>query len=290
MNHTENYLKVKNHIPRLIEWGIFKRREKQFEYCKLMKELILDIISSSFNRDTISCLIQITKHGSKDENLKKWFDKLGYKYSEKFLDRCLRIPREYRGLTGAARATIEIGEGFTAENAEDVRTFLIDVSKSNSKEEVIRSVNEFSTKKVPYVTDGIYSPWLTYLKPDICPIANNHTKEFFANLGWEGDSYSSLIEFTESLASFFPTNRYLYLDDLAKRDDISTYLFSTIPSKNKGRGHKKMGTDFKPIEFSKNIISFIQSESFQKTCHEIVDELKGKSQKMAGDFKNKEVA
>lgn len=268
MNHTENYLKVKNHIPRLIEWGIFKRREKQFEYCKLMKELILDIISSSFNRDTISCLIQITKHGSKDENLKKWFDKLGYKYSEKFLDRCLRIPREYRGLTGAARATIEIGEGFTAENAEDVRTFLIDVSKSNSKEEVIRSVNEFSTKKVPYVTDGIYSPWLTYLKPDICPIANNHTKEFFANLGWEGDSYSSLIEFTESLASFFPTNRYLYLDDLAKRDDISTYLFSTIPSKNKAKAYvgyylSKWGPDkfgrFKTTQWSEVYSLFYNS-------------------------------
>lgn len=54
--------------------------------------------------------------------------------------------------------------------------------------------------------------------------------------------------------------------------------------------NKKMGTDFKPIEFSKNIILFIQSESFQKTCYEIVDELKGKSLKMADDFKNKEVA
>lgn len=220
---TKNYLEeFKSKISEAENSGLFDERYKQLEFCEVMSELIREIIQNNFNVNTITALIQITAHKSKDENIIKHLDLLGLKDTSTYKKRILLCPKGLRGITGAGKAAIN-GNDLGPSKLEEIRQFLFKVSEATNSTEIKNIVNNFEKLNIPFFTEGVFSTILTYLKPEFCPISNSSTKEYFKKLGWDGDDYASLIDFTAPLLNSLSKKSYFLLD-AATRSNVTEYI------------------------------------------------------------------
>ncbi len=86
---------------------------------------------------------------------------------------------DFRGFTAIGRTRVFINK----KNAQIVGDFISQIFKDKTKEDVKDTVKDFDSKGIMYCTTGIYSPWLHYIHPDICPIANGQIDGLLSYLG-----------------------------------------------------------------------------------------------------------
>lgn len=221
--NNKYYAEFQEKISSLEEKGLLDDRKKQFRFCDLMKELIIETCLKNFNKNTLTAFIQISGAKSKDENVEKYIRLLELDSPEKYIDQILDIPKGQRGLTGAAKASIDVDDIGGNKNLEKIRLFLIEVIEATSRNEIINAIKNFESYKIDVVKAGIFSPWLTYLKPEFCPISNGSTKEYYIKLGWNEGDYISLMDFTLPLVNCMSIKNYILLD-AATREDIQAKI------------------------------------------------------------------
>jgi len=170
----------------------------------MVGEIDLSVIEELLKKEEImnedlTALIQMFGNNCKKETFYNYLKTLKFsKDVERDIYRRF-IDTGETGYTGRGRAVIK---GLDESQLKVVKNFLSSISKAETKEEIKTACEEYRKKEIPQVTRGIYSPWLHYLKPKICPMIAGPIATFFKNLGFgENTSYSDLIEIFERLKS-----------------------------------------------------------------------------------------
>ncbi len=81
---------------------------------------------------------------------------------------------EYRGFTSKGKTGLTKINSFT----DKIADFLRKIEKAKTTEDVRKYVEEYESLKIPELSDGVYSPWIYYLNPKLCPISNSPVKKF----------------------------------------------------------------------------------------------------------------
>ena len=96
----------------------------------------------------------------------------------------------YSGYTGAGRATIR---SLSTTQLNEVKNFLSEAFFITAIPQAKLLTDKFDALSIPEIKQGIYSPWLHYIKPDIFPVINSSHNNL---LGWfqMNKKYSSCID------------------------------------------------------------------------------------------------
>ena len=144
-------------------------RKKQSDFCIVARNVLQYMVEhDKFTEDNVTMLVHLFKVNPSEEYIKEKLRSISdtpsdYKKLYTLFEKC-----EYRGFTAVGRTKVFI----TNKNAKVVGEFISKIFKDKTKEEIKETVNDFDSKNVMYCTTGIYSPWLHYIHPSICPIAN----------------------------------------------------------------------------------------------------------------------
>lgn len=115
------------------------------------------------------------------------------------------------GYTAPGRLRIH---SLTGKQLATVRQFLIDASTITDPETGAKLCEAYEANKVTYVTSGIYSPWLHYLRPEVFPILNNATKGFYRQQGIPLE-YPALVRAMPALQAMIDEKDLGLLDSMA---------------------------------------------------------------------------
>ena len=144
-------------------------RKKQSAFCTVARNVLQYMVEhDKFTEDNVTMLVHLFKVNPSEEYIKEKLQSISdtpsdYKKLYTLFEKC-----EYRGFTAVGRTKVFI----TNKNAKVVGEFISKIFKDKTKEEIKETVKDFDSKNVMYCTTGIYSPWLHYIHPSICPIAN----------------------------------------------------------------------------------------------------------------------
>lgn len=143
--------------------------KKQRIFCAVARNVLLYMVEhDKFNEDTVTMLVHLFKVNPSEEYIKEKLNLIADTTSDYNMLLNLFKQCEYRGFTAVGRTKIFLNK----RNAQLVGDFISQIFKDKSKEEIKETVKAFDSKNIKYCTAGIYSPWLHYIHPDICPISN----------------------------------------------------------------------------------------------------------------------
>lgn len=157
----------------------FSERARKSGFPEVAGRVIHHVIDQGpLSNEKLTAFIQLFRHGTrKEETVRKNLAVCG---AEGFADEFLAVSAE-GGYTAAGRLAIE---GLDVSQLETVRMLLLNVAAAGNFDEVAAAVEVFESADVPFVKHGIYSPWLHYLQPTICPLLNNAVIDSFRSIGF----------------------------------------------------------------------------------------------------------
>lgn len=178
----------------------YAKRKSQTKFVEIAQLIIRELVKKNkITNQDLTSLIQILAANCKRDTFLRYLkglklpkDKEGIIYN-KF------ITLGETGYTGRGRAAIK---GLNENQLKAVLEFLKAVSEAKTKDQVKKAYEEYLNKKIPQVGRGIYSPWLYYLQPQICPLMAGPIATFFSKLGRGKEAnYGELIDVFEKLNS-----------------------------------------------------------------------------------------
>lgn len=206
----------------------YEERKKQLEFSNFAKSLIETVVQKKqiTNKD-LTAFIQIFGYGSKHNNVKKYISSLNLEesFSTDIFDKFVESGQT--GFTGIGKAAIK---GLTSNQLKVVHTFLKKILESNPKDKIKIIVSEFEKSSIPQVTYGIYSPWLYYIHPDICPIVVGPVKQYLKELGWNGKNYLDAWNMLEQINQAINVQDYGFFDAfIYDNSNKSNYWLFIVP-------------------------------------------------------------
>lgn len=191
----ENSKHIKSQFDLFKKSEDYTNRRKQEQFSEIAREVILNTLQSGdLTNKKLTGFIQIFKPSVSNETLKRYLkicienqeqeDYFYNKYQES----------GERGFTEVGLSSIR---DLSIVQLEKVKQFILSIEKANSSSEIKEIVKDFEKSNIPYVKYGIYSPWLYYLKPTICPIMNSLHKDQLRNIGWSGKYLDTIDIFNE---------------------------------------------------------------------------------------------
>jgi SpoVK/Ycf46/Vps4 family AAA+-type ATPase len=173
----------------------YKFRESQRRFTEIARQVIKELVKKEeITNEDLTALIQMFGFNCKKETFLKYLKKLGFseKLMNEIYDKFLKYGES--GYTGRGKAAIR---NLNEAQLEEVKNFLISIVNADTKEKVKKAFREFRDKQIPQVTYGIFSPWLHYIKPTICPLVAGNASKFLKKLGWKGDYEEAIDRFEE---------------------------------------------------------------------------------------------
>lgn len=209
----------------------YEERRRQLEFANFAKSIIEKLVQKdSITNEDLTALIQIFGYGSKHDNVKKYINSLRLEesFSVEIFKKFVEIGQT--GFTGRGKHTIQ---NLTEEQLSIVHNFLKDVVESNSEDQLKSIVSDYENNHVPQVTSGIYSPWLYYLHPTICPIVAGPVNQYLKKLRWNEKSYLDAWNLLEQINQAIGEKNYGLFDafiyvDKAIIDNEFDELFKNI--------------------------------------------------------------
>ena len=176
----------------------YSYRKSQSRFVEIAKLIIKELIKKEeiTNKD-LTALIQMFGANCKKETFYSYLLnlKLPKDVREDIYNKFIAIGET--GYTGRGKAAVK---GLNETQLKDVQELLKSASEAKTKDEVKKSYIKYKKKNVPQVTRGVYSPWLHYLQPKICPLIAGPVSSFLLKLGLDrSTSYSDLIDIFEEL-------------------------------------------------------------------------------------------
>lgn len=189
-----NKLKIPEFIALFEE---FKKSEdyafriKQSDFTMIAKEIIEETLKNEpLTNVHLTGLIQMLKADTSPESFIKY---LSINIPDKNIrENILQKKNQlvYTGYTGAGKAAIRV---LSPTQLSNVKIFLNEAFKILTISQAKNLTDNFDDLNIPELKQGIYSPWLHYIKPDLFPIINSAHNDL---LQWfEMDrKYSSCID------------------------------------------------------------------------------------------------
>jgi hypothetical protein len=169
----------------------YSTRQTQTAFAPIARRIIEETIKiENLKNENLTALIQTLKWGSSNDNFDKYLainvkDKTAHdEISEAAYD------TEEQGYTAAGKTAIN---NLTPTQLKEVKKFLSDAFTITTVPQAKNLTDRFDSLNIPEVKQGIYSPWLHYIKPEIFPIINNSHINFLNWIEME-KKYSSCIE------------------------------------------------------------------------------------------------
>lgn len=166
-------------------------RETQTAFAPIAKRIIEESLKNEpLKNEHLTGLIQTLKWGSSNDNFDKYLklivkDKQAHdEISEAAYE------TEQEGYTAAGKTAITT---LTPTHLREVKKFLSDAFSINSVAQAKQLTDRYDSLNIPEVKQGIYSPWLHYINPEIFPITN-HSHIVFLDWIEMGRKYSDCIE------------------------------------------------------------------------------------------------
>lgn len=177
----------------------YKKRKEQLAFLEITERILKEVLKKEEISDVhLTALIQMFKNNCKKETFNKYLEKLDL--SQEVADFVLNkfeelSSKEITGFTGQGKTAIK---NLEKENRDYIKNTLKNISEAKTKKQIKEIVDDFDSENIPQVTSGIYSPWMYYLQPTICPLAAGKIKDFLSEIMWDRQ-YSSLIDFFDKL-------------------------------------------------------------------------------------------
>ena len=202
-------------------------RKEQCRFCDFSREFIKYLVEKDlFDKDSATMLVHVFAVRAKKETIKSYVESVIHDEKEKIklftlLDKC-----SLYGFTAVGKTKIEL----TTEQASLVKSFLLEVLRSTSIEQIRQSVKDFVDKRVPNCTTGIFSPWLHYIHPKLCPIANSAIEPFLTYLGEPKSKRSNYLYMIDLLTE---AKDACGAEDFSVLDDFLLYFDRDIDLKER---------------------------------------------------------
>ncbi len=161
---------------------LFLNRTRQInEFRPIAREILAQLVAKgSVTNEDLTGLIHLFRPKPVGELANKY---LAHLVADKSKAKELSEQLQATGLGGyTAPGRLKIHD-LTTEQLRDVHALLSDAFNVTTAAEASQVCATYDRKKVPYVTPGIYSPWLHYIQPELFPILNDATKAFFKAQG-----------------------------------------------------------------------------------------------------------
>ncbi len=193
-----NKLKIPEFIALFEE---FKKSEdyafriKQSEFTVIAKEIIEETLRNEpLTNGHLTGLIQMLKADTSPESFIKYLslnipDK---NKRESILQKKNQLG--YTGYTGAGKAAIRV---LSPTQLSNVKIFLKEAFKILTITQAKNLTDNFDDLNIPELKQGIYSPWLHYIKPDLFPIINNSHNDLLQWFGMDRKYSSCIDDFSE---------------------------------------------------------------------------------------------
>jgi 5-methylcytosine-specific restriction protein B len=224
--------------------GDYEQRRMQTSFASLARITIAELLKKEkLTNGDLTALIQMFGAFSSSENYLKYLRKL--KLSRGVSE---DIEKEYNLLAGQGiRGYTSVGKsaiiGLTPSQLGAVKQFLASVANGNISQ-IKDAVRSFEAKNIPEVKRGVYTPWLHYLRPDVCPIINGPNKGFLKSIGWTGD-YVEAIDFFQELGGIVGEKNLGMIDSIFWKKQIAKRfidLYKNPPKENKKQKDNPMKT------------------------------------------------
>lgn len=228
---------LKSEYEKFKKTDIYNDRKKQIDFVILAEKLTIEIFNQNdIKQENINSLIQVFKNNCSNEIFEKYIKSIDISESKKneFIDTFKNIEKKYRGFTDIGK--IKITKNLTSYELKEIQKMVNYIKNSNNIEEIKSYIKEFESKNIPEVKEGIYSPWLYYIKPNYCPIINSRIKPFIKELNYK--SYSDTIDIFNYLSQILNESNLGFIDSFIyyiKEEDIKKYyhcywIFQCNPS------------------------------------------------------------
>ncbi len=207
----------------------YEERKAHLEFADFARPIIEKLVQKdSITNKNLTALIQIFGYGSKIPNVKTYIESLKFDKSSSADIFNEFIENGLTGFTGIGKTAIT---KLTEKQLSFIHTFLIDVLKSNTEEAIREVILDFEKETIPQVTYGIYSPWLYYLHPTICPIVVGPVKDYLVKLGWNTNNYLDAWDILEQINQAIKEDNYGFLDTLIFHDqcEVFDYWLFIVP-------------------------------------------------------------
>ena len=229
----EEINKIKKDYNEFKKTSSYESRKKQLVFSDFARSVITNLLKKeSITNENLTALIQIFGNESSSENVKKYINSLKFdeSYSEELFNKFTALGQT--GFTGIGKSAVI---GLNNQQLEIIRKFLIDVEKSNSEKTIREIISDFEGNDIPQVKYGVYSPWLYYLHPTICPIVAGPVKGYLKKLGWDYKSYLDAWDILEQINQFINENDYGFVDEFIWENSSNYWLFIIPKGFEKGK-------------------------------------------------------
>jgi len=170
----------------------YKSRQSQSKFIEVAQMVIRELLKKEkISNEDLTALIQMFNVSCKKGTFQKYLKSLHFseEIEKEIFNKYIEIGQ--CGYTRVGKATIE---GLSSEQLDTIRTFLKKIDNSENADQIKAAWREYNEMEIPIVTIGIYSPWLHYLKPELCPLIAGPVRAFLKKIGWNGD-YSDAMDF-----------------------------------------------------------------------------------------------
>lgn len=180
----QGYIKYKNS-------GGLEPRKKQTQFVEIAQLVIQEVLKrSELRNEDLTAMIQMFSFNCRKEIFSKYLSIVttNKERQEEIFNKFLNL-----GMTGYTATGLASIKQLNEDQLKSVRKFLLDVQTAESRQEVVKAWVNYSAMKVPFVTTGIFSPWLYYMKPGLCPVLTGPARQFLQSNGWDR-SYDTAVE------------------------------------------------------------------------------------------------
>jgi hypothetical protein len=186
----EKFNELKDLYGKFRDHEDYEYRQENLAVSPIFREIIQETLKNTpFEQKHLTGLIQVFKINVTNDTFDDYLKQLipHQETHDRLSEMSYAV--EYPGFTGAGlNAVTKLDRA----QCQLVKTFLEKAFHVQTIDEACALCDDFESKNIPQVKQGVYSPWLYYINPEIFPILNN-SHIFFKNWIGMDNGYSKGI-------------------------------------------------------------------------------------------------
>jgi hypothetical protein len=186
----EKFNELKDLYGKFRDHEDYEYRQENLAVSPIFREIIQETLKNTpFEQKHLTGLIQVFKINVTNDTFDDYLKQLipHQETHDRLSEMSYAV--EYPGFTGAGLNAVT---KLVSAQCHVVKTFLQKAFHVQTIDEACALCDDFESKNIPQVKQGVYSPWLYYINPKLFPILNN-SHIFFKNWIGISNGYSEAI-------------------------------------------------------------------------------------------------